>query len=75
MIGNFIQIVSELLNTPIQIEDLTLPRSHFSSWDSLTHIQLIDTIETTFSVNIPFEDIPSIDTLDRLLNYVKSTNN
>jgi acyl carrier protein len=65
----FMQTVAEVFELPIDQIHLDLTTADLP-WDSLKHIQLIQSIEETFSIEIPFEMIPNLNCLRDFYNFV-----
>lgn len=44
--------------------------SDFEAWDSLRHLQICMALEETFSVKISIDDIPKLDSVKNIINYL-----
>lgn len=55
-----------VLNENLKADDIEM-------WDSLTHMDLIDSIEKEFNFKIPFEKVILFETSGDLIEYVNQT--
>jgi len=54
------EIMSEVFQVPIEKIDSESSQDNISNWDSLSHFDLIITIEEAWGITIPVEEIGSM---------------
>jgi acyl carrier protein len=64
------EIASEVLNIEREQLDFNAQRETMESWDSFAHLALLSSVEEEMGVNIPFEEVAEINTLEELLNRI-----
>ena len=52
-----------------------LHRDDVYKWDSLTHMDLITTIEREFNISLTLDDIVEMSSLSKIRNIIKSNTN
>lgn len=51
--------------------ELSITMDEVQEWDSLKHIQLLSSIEETFKIEIPFEDVIEMISVESIINKIK----
>lgn len=69
--GDFIAFITDILEEEQGTLNLETKREDCEKWDSLMHLRIVMEIERKYGVEIPFEIIPNIRTLNDLYQYVK----
>ena len=69
MTDKIIKIISEVLETPVDIET---SQENCAKWDSLRHLNIIIAIEDAFDVSFEPEDIAQMKTVKEIEKYILS---
>ena len=64
---NVKEIISEIFEIDIKKIERTLLLSDLDGWDSVTHLELIITIEKKFNINFTGSEIAKLISLDSIL--------
>ena len=65
------QIMVEILEVDIDKIALNTSRDMLEEWDSLSHIQIIVEVESSFNIKIPIEEINQINLVGDFIRYIK----
>ena len=63
-----LQAIELVLKTSV---DLKSSRNTTPNWDSLTHMELIFTLEDKFSLEFSEEQLGELDTVEKILNFIQ----
>jgi len=76
MKSEIFETVQKIFRTVFEDDNLVLQKNLIADdvemWDSLTHIDLITSIEEEFSIQIPFEKVILFETAGDLIEYISS---
>ena len=67
-IYNFLKIIFKNNKIPKNIKNLKI--GSFKSWDSLSHLNLLLTIEKEFKIKFPLKKIYEIRTIKEVITYI-----
>jgi acyl carrier protein len=63
----------DILNTVLHEDvDENCSAENTETWDSLTHIEIIVTVEEVFGIKVPQEKIPELKSFKSLLAFIKN---
>jgi acyl carrier protein len=65
-------VMAEILELEPAALDDGMRRQDTDSWDSLTHLRLITTVESTFGVKLTMDEIAAVDTAQSLENVIRA---
>ncbi len=71
MLEKIAEIVKEQLNTDMEITEATSFKDDLGA-DSLDIFELVMALEEEFGVEIPSEDLESVNTVGDVINYLKA---
>ena len=66
----FINIINKTLNISLDDININLSQDDCITWDSLTHITLINKLEETFNVSFSKQDIFDMYTIEDVKNHL-----
>ena len=67
-------ILAQLLKCTIE-ENENISMEDTELWDSMRHIEIIMTIEEELNISFPPQDIPTLVSLDKIVNKIMEMNN
>lgn len=67
---NFIVFIANILNVDAKSIDSSTSYQSISEWDSLMHIRIVAEIESYYNVEIPIDEVTSIQTIGDFYDYI-----
>ena len=74
MVDKVKEIISEVFNIASNSVNENSVLANYDEWDSLSHMELIATIEKKFKIEMSFEEIVSIKSVCDIIKIIKSKN-
>ncbi len=65
-----LEIVSDILEIPVERLNLDKPRKEYEEWDSLAHVQIVASVIDEFNISITLEDTAEINNIRELLELI-----
>jgi acyl carrier protein len=69
--GKINQILADILKISIEDSKNNLAMSDVANWDSLTHMNLIVTIEEAFNIELTGDEIAEMTTFDQIREVIQ----
>lgn len=70
MDNEILQLLSNVFNT--RHLDLSLTQKDIPSWDSLTHMDLISTLENKYQITFTMQEIFNMNSIQKIIDVLKN---
>lgn len=67
----FLQFVADIMEVDVTELSMNTAYNEFPAWDSMMQLRLVMEIEDEYGVEIPFEKVPQIKTLQDFYQYIE----
>jgi acyl carrier protein len=72
MTGRLLQILAKVFDLKIENITLDLQQANVNKWDSLTHMDLINSLENEFHITLSMEDIVEMTSVGNIISILKN---